>query len=75
MNGFTVTQLTGPFSNTEARKDPAFVQNRLVGTPGNRWGEPLDFAGPAVFLASAASNYVSGETLVVDGVSDRPLVT
>lgn len=36
--------------------------------PGGRWGRPEDFAGPAVFLASAASQYVCGELLVVDGV-------
>jgi len=33
----------------------------------NRWGTPDDFKGPAVFLASEASNYVSGEILLVDG--------
>ncbi|KAL7419925.1 hypothetical protein Q5752_005844 [Cryptotrichosporon argae] len=53
--------------NTEARKDPAFVQNRLAGIPGARWGTPADFAGPVVFLASAASQYITGEVLVVDG--------
>lgn len=37
--------------------------------PAGRWGEPRDFAGPVVFLASAASQYVCGELLVVDGVS------
>lgn len=31
------------------------------------WGRPEDFAGPAVFLASAASDYVSGTILTVDG--------
>lgn len=53
----------------EARKDEAFVKNRLVGTPGNRLGVPEDFAGPAVFLASAASQSVCGEVMTVDGVS------
>jgi NAD(P)-dependent dehydrogenase (short-subunit alcohol dehydrogenase family) len=32
-------------------------------------GDPRDFAGPVVFLASSASQYVCGELLVVDGVS------
>ena len=32
-----------------------------------RWGTPEDFAGPAVFLASSASDYVNGEILTVDG--------
>jgi short-subunit dehydrogenase len=36
--------------------------------PAGRWGAPADFAGPAVFLASRASQYVCGELLVVDGV-------
>ncbi len=35
--------------------------------PLGRWGEPEDFAGPAVFLASEASAYVSGQVLFVDG--------
>ena len=37
--------------------------------PAGRWGQPVDFAGPVVFLASSASQYVCGELLVVDGVS------
>jgi len=37
--------------------------------PAGRWGDPADFAGPIVFLASKASQYVCGEVLVVDGVS------
>ncbi len=54
--------------NTAAlRADP--VRNREISSriPAGRWGEPDDFAGPVVFLASAASDYVSGEILVVDG--------
>ncbi len=45
------------------------VRNRqiLERIPAGRWGEPEDIAGAAVFLASSASNYVSGEVLVVDG--------
>jgi 2-deoxy-D-gluconate 3-dehydrogenase len=35
--------------------------------PAGRWGEPQDLAGPVVFLASAASDYVNGHVLVVDG--------
>jgi 2-deoxy-D-gluconate 3-dehydrogenase len=45
------------------------VRNRqiLERIPAGRWGEPSDLAGAAVFLASAASNYVNGHVLVVDG--------
>jgi NAD(P)-dependent dehydrogenase (short-subunit alcohol dehydrogenase family) len=35
--------------------------------PAGRWGEAADFAGAVVFLASAASDYVSGTVLTVDG--------
>jgi 2-deoxy-D-gluconate 3-dehydrogenase len=45
------------------------IRNRqiLERIPAQRWGEPEDLAGAAVFLASQASNYVTGEVLVVDG--------
>ena len=36
-------------------------------TPAGRWGEPDELAGPAVFLASSASDYVSGQMIVIDG--------
>ena len=42
--------------------------------PAGRWGEPRDFAGPVVFLASKASQYVCGEVLVVDGVRFFPFM-
>ncbi|WP_342807934.1 2-dehydro-3-deoxy-D-gluconate 5-dehydrogenase KduD [Alteromonas sp. M12] len=35
--------------------------------PAGRWGEPEDLAGAAIFLASSASDYVNGHTLLVDG--------
>ena len=54
--------------NTEAlRNDPARSQAILDRIPAGRWGEPQDLAGITLFLASAASNYVHGTTLVVDG--------
>ncbi|HEY1122927.1 MAG TPA: SDR family oxidoreductase, partial [Haloferula sp.] len=54
--------------NTEAlRNDSARQQAILSRIPAGRWGEPDDFKGPAIFLASAASDYVNGEILVVDG--------
>ena len=54
--------------NTEAlRNDPARRKAILERIPQGRWGSPEDFAGPVVFLASSASDYVNGEILVVDG--------
>jgi 2-deoxy-D-gluconate 3-dehydrogenase len=54
--------------NTEAlRNDPARSQQILSRIPAGRWGEPDDFVGPAIFLASDASNYVHGTILTVDG--------
>jgi 2-deoxy-D-gluconate 3-dehydrogenase len=39
----------------------------LARIPAGRWGNPEDFKGPIVFLASPASLYISGEILTVDG--------
>jgi 2-deoxy-D-gluconate 3-dehydrogenase len=36
-------------------------------TPQGRWSQPEEYAGPAVFLASAASNFMTGHVLVLDG--------
>ncbi len=54
--------------NTQAlQDDPDRSKSILERIPAGRWGRPEDFAGPVVFLASDASNYVSGEILTVDG--------
>ncbi|MBD2754101.1 SDR family NAD(P)-dependent oxidoreductase [Spirosoma validum] len=54
--------------NTEAlRGDPVRSQSILSRIPANRWGEPDDFKGPIVFLASDAARYVHGTILTVDG--------
>ncbi len=54
--------------NTEAlRNDADRSKAILERIPAGRWGEPDDFRGPAVFLASAASDYVNGTILTVDG--------
>ena len=54
--------------NTEAlRNDPVRAGQILARIPAGRWGDPADFKGPTVFLASKASDYVNGEVLVVDG--------
>lgn len=52
----------------QARKDVAGLQERvLTRTPAGRWGKPEDHAGIAVFLASSASNFVTGAAIPVDG--------
>lgn len=54
--------------NTEAlRNDPNRSSSILSRIPAGRWGDPKDFAGPIVFLASEASNYMSGSVMLVDG--------
>ena len=54
--------------NTRALQQ-AETRNRQIveRIPAGRWGEPTDLAGAAVFLCSAASDYVNGHLLVVDG--------
>jgi 2-deoxy-D-gluconate 3-dehydrogenase len=54
--------------NTAAlRNDPVRNPAILARIPAGRWGEPDDFKGVTVLLASAASNYISGSVFVVDG--------
>ena len=54
--------------NTQALRDDPERSAAILGRiPQGRWGTPADFAGPVVFLASSASDYVNGEILVVDG--------
>ncbi len=54
--------------NTSAlRNDPVRNPAILARIPAARWGEPTDFAGAIVFLASRASDYVTGTVLTVDG--------
>ena len=47
--------------------DPRFAGNVLPRIPQRRWGEPEDFGGIAVYLASDASRYHTGDSLVIDG--------
>lgn len=54
--------------NTQALQDDAVRYKAIIERiPAGRWGVPADFGGPAVFLASSASDYVHGEILTVDG--------
>jgi NAD(P)-dependent dehydrogenase (short-subunit alcohol dehydrogenase family) len=50
-----------------AQDNPAFADKVIPRVPARRWGEPADFGGIAVYLASGASSYHSGDTFVIDG--------
>lgn len=55
-------------ANTKAlREDPERSASILARIPAGRWGEPQDFQGPVVFLASDASSYMHGHVMAVDG--------
>lgn len=66
--GYIATPQTAPLREPQpdGSKHP-FDSFILAKTPANRWGDPEDLAGPAVFLASDASNFVNGHVLYVDG--------
>jgi 2-deoxy-D-gluconate 3-dehydrogenase len=54
--------------NTAAlRADPVRSRQIMERIPAGRWGKPADLAGAAIYLSSAASDYVHGHLLVVDG--------
>ena len=53
-----------PLRNERLIADPVRSRQISERIPAGRWGDPRDFAGPIVFLASNASTYVSGELLV-----------
>lgn len=50
-----------------AQSSEVFTEKVIGRVPAGRWGEPEDFAGIAVYLASDASRYHSGDTFVIDG--------
>lgn len=61
--GYIATPQTAPLRE-EGHPFNSFIISK---TPAGRWGDPEDLAGPAVFLASDASNFVNGHVLYVDG--------
>ena len=66
--GYIITPLTEPLTrrlpNGERQPFDKFIISK---TPAGRWGTPEDLMGPAVFLASDASDFVNGHILYVDG--------
>ena len=66
--GYIATPQTAPLREIQpdGSRHP-FDQFILAKTPASRWGEAEDLAGPAVFLASPASDFVNGHILYVDG--------
>jgi 2-deoxy-D-gluconate 3-dehydrogenase len=62
--GWIETDMTAPVRTPDLK---AMHDEIIARTPAGRWGLPEEMAGPAVFLASSASDFVTGETIRVDG--------
>jgi len=60
--GYFLTELTKPLA-----ENPEFNSWLKKRTPAERWGDPQELIGTAVFLASEASNFVNGQVIYVDG--------
>ena len=66
--GYIETPQTAPLREVQADGTAHPFHTFLMGrTPAERWGKPEDLQGPAVFLASDASDFVNGQILYVDG--------
>lgn len=60
-----MTAMTEQYRSDPKYKDfNNYVMSRV---PAKRWGMPVDLSGAIIFLASSASDYVSGSSIVVDG--------
>ena len=66
--GYIATQQTAPLREPQpdGSRHP-FDRYIMARTPAGRWGDPEDLMGPAIFLASEASDFVNGHILYVDG--------
>lgn len=66
--GVTVNSVTpGPYPSPEVQKDRGFMKRLCEKTLLGRVGKPEDLAGSVVFLASSASDYITGQNIIVDG--------
>ncbi len=66
--GYIATPQTAPLRERQADGSRHPFDSFIISkTPAGRWGNPDDLAGPAVFLASEASDFVNGQILYVDG--------
>lgn len=66
--GYIATQQTAPLRELQPDGSRHPFDQFIIGrTPAGRWGDPDDLKGPAIFLASDASNFVNGQILYVDG--------
>ena len=57
----------GPFPDPEVQQNQRFISNLENKVPLGRIGQPGDLMGAVVFLASQASNYITGQNIIVDG--------
>lgn len=66
--GYIATSQTSPLRRPKPDGSPSDFDEFIISrTPAERWGLPEDLAGPAIFLASSASDFVNGQILYVDG--------
>ena len=66
--GYIATPQTAPLREKQPDGSPHPFDSFIIAkTPAARWGSPDDLKGPAIFLASAASDFVNGHILYVDG--------
>ena len=60
--GWVATEMTEPLQTNEQ-----FTQKAIARVPVRRWGQPEDFGGIAVYLASSASSFHTGDEILIDG--------